>query len=96
MLETGSLGVRVMPVKHRHIARREVKVINVCIDESTYPLRFKVATDTIGHILDLSVEFDDARRVSRELSMPLKTVIRKAEAEAWLQYDQTCGKEKKT
>lgn len=95
MLETGSLGVRVIPVKHRHIAQREVKVINVCVDENTYPLRFKVATDTNGHILDLSVEFDDARRVSRELSMPLKTVIRKSEAEAWLQYDQTCGKEKK-
>jgi uncharacterized protein (TIGR00299 family) protein len=96
MLETGSLGVRVIPVKHRHIAQREVKVINVCVDENTYPLRFKVATDTNDHILDLSVEFDDARRVSRELSMPLKTVIRKTEAEAWLQYDQTCGKEKKT
>ncbi|OPY29145.1 MAG: hypothetical protein A4E28_01055 [Methanocella sp. PtaU1.Bin125] len=94
MLETGSLGVRVMPVKHRHIARREVKVINVCVDKNEYPMRFKVATDTNGHIMDLSVEYDDARRVSKELSMPLKTVIRKSEAEAWLQYDKTCGKEK--
>jgi uncharacterized protein (TIGR00299 family) protein len=95
MLETGSLGVRVIPVKHRHIAQREIKVINVCVDENTYPMRFKVATDTNGHILDLSVEYDDARRVSREMSMPLKTVIRKSEAEAWLQYDQTSGKEMK-
>jgi uncharacterized protein (DUF111 family) len=96
MLETGTLGIRVIPVKHRHIAQREVKVINVCVANNTYGMRFKVATDTNGHILDLSVEYDDARRVSRELSMPLKTVIRKTEAEAWLQYDQTCGKEKKT
>jgi uncharacterized protein (TIGR00299 family) protein len=90
MLETGTLGIRVIPVKHRHIAKRDVKVINVCVDNNAYGLRFKVATDLNGHILDLSVEFDDAKKVARELSIPLKTVIRKAEAEAWLQYDDSC------
>ncbi len=88
MLETGTLGIRVIPVKHRHIAKRDVKVINVRVDDNMYGLRFKVATDMNGHILDLSVEFDDAKKVARELSIPLKTVIRKAEAEAWLQYDE--------
>jgi uncharacterized protein (TIGR00299 family) protein len=92
MLETGTLGIRVIPVKHRHIAKRDVRVINVCVDDNTYGLRFKVATDVNGHILDLSVEFDDAKKVARELSIPLKTVIRKTEAEAWLQYDDSCKK----
>lgn len=92
MLETGTLGIRVIPVKHRHIAKREVKVINVCVENNTYGMRFKVATDLQGHIMDLSVEFDDAKKVSRELSIPLKTVIRKAEAEAWLQYEDACKK----
>ncbi len=92
MLETGTLGIRVIPVKHRHIAKRDVRVINVCVDDNTYGLRFKVATDMNGHILDLSVEFDDAKKVARELSIPLKTVIRKTEAEAWLQYDESCNK----
>ncbi|HUL62863.1 MAG TPA: nickel insertion protein, partial [Methanocella sp.] len=91
----GTLGIRVIPVRHRHIAQREVKVINVCVEDNTYPMRFKVATDKNGAILDLSVEFDDAKRVARELSIPLKTIIRKAEAEAWLQYDETCAKEMK-
>ncbi len=95
MLETGTLGIRVIPVRHRHIAQRQVKVINVCVEDNTYPMRFKVATDTNGETLDLSVEFDDAKRVARELSVPLKTVIRKAEAEAWREYDETCGKENK-
>jgi uncharacterized protein (TIGR00299 family) protein len=90
MLETGTLGIRVIPVKHRHIARREVKVLNVCVNDNVYGMRFKVATDLNGHILDLSVEFDDAKKVARELSIPLKTVIRKAEAEAWRQYDESC------
>lgn len=88
MLETGTLGVRVIPVKHRHIARREVRVINVCIDGHVYPMRFKLANDLNGQVIDLSVEFDDAKRVARELAMPLKTVMRKAEAEAWQKYDQ--------
>jgi uncharacterized protein (TIGR00299 family) protein len=92
MLETGTLGVRVIPVKHRHIARREVRVINVCIDGHVYPMRFKLATDLNGQVLDLSVEFDDAKMVSRELAMPLKTVMRKAEAEAWQKYDQACDR----
>ena len=92
MLETGTLGIRVIPVKHRHIAKRDIKVFPVCIEDNSYSLRFKVATDLDGRILDLSVEFDDAKKVARELSIPLKTVIRKAEAEAWLQYDETCAK----
>jgi hypothetical protein len=96
MLETGTLGIRVIPVKHRHIAKRDVKVINVCVNDNKYGMRFKVATDLNGHILDLSVEFDDAKKVARELSIPLKTVIRKAEAEAWLQYDESCKKEETT
>ena len=71
-------------------------MINVCVNDNKYGMRFKVATDLNGHILDLSVEFDDAKKVARELSIPLKTVIRKAEAEAWLQYDESCKKEETT
>ncbi len=96
MLETGTLGIRVIPVRHRHIAKRDVKVITVCVNENNYGMRFKVATDLNGHILDMSVEFDDAKKVARELSIPLKTVIRKAEAEAWLQHDESCKKEHPT
>ena len=87
MLETGSLGVRVLPVKHRYIAKREVVVISAKIEENSYDMRFKVSSDTKGNIIDLSVEYEDARKVARELALPLRTVIRKAEAEAWKKYN---------
>jgi len=88
MLETGSLGVRVMPVRHRFIARRDVVVLPVTIEESVYDMRFKVSADANGLILDVSAEYDDARKVSKELALPLKTVMRRAEAEAWKKYDR--------
>ncbi|BAI62892.1 conserved hypothetical protein [Methanocella paludicola SANAE] len=87
MVETGSLGVRVMPVKHRFIARRDVVVMPITIEENVYDMRFKVSADTGGLILDVSAEYDDARKVAKELALPLKTVMRKAEAEAWKKYD---------
>ncbi len=86
MLETGSLGVRVIPVRHRYIARREVVVISARVEDNVYDMRFKVSSDTLGNVIDLSVEYDDARKVARELALPLRTVIRKAEAEAWKKY----------
>lgn len=91
MLETGTLGVRVIPVKHRYIARREIKVIKVVIDNNEYSIRFKIASDMNGQMLDLSVEYDDAKKVARELAIPLKTVMRKAETEAWQKYDEKGG-----
>ena len=86
MYETGSLGVRVLPVKHRFIARREIVVINTKIEENFYDMRFKVSSDTDGRVIDVSVEYDDAKKVSGEMAMPLKTVMRIAEAEAWKKY----------
>lgn len=91
MLETGTLGVRVIPVKHRYIARREIKVIKVTVEDNEYNMRFKVASDLNGKVLDLSVEYEDAKMVARELSIPLKTVMRKAETEAWQKYDVSSG-----
>lgn len=83
MLETGTLGVRVIPVKHRYIASREVKDIKVSLDDHQYYMKFKVASDTAGNILDISVEYEDAKKIAKELGMPLKTVMRKADTEAW-------------
>jgi uncharacterized protein (DUF111 family) len=86
MLETGSLGVRVLPVRHRFIAKRQVVVMSVTLEENTYDMRFKVSSDTKGNAIDLSVEYEDAKKIARELALPLRTVIRKAEAEAWKKY----------
>ena len=87
VLETGTLGVRVLPVKHRFIAQRKIVSMEIPIESSHYDMRFKVASDTNGKILDVSVEYDDAKMVSRELGVPLKTVMRIAETEAWKHYE---------
>lgn len=92
MLETGSLGVRVVPVKHRYIAKREIQVIKVKIENNEYNMRFKIASDMEGKVLDVSVEYEDAKLVSRELSIPLKTVMRMAETEAWQKYTDVATK----
>ena len=88
VLETGTLGVRVLPVKHRFIAQRKIVGMDIPIETSHYDMRFKVASDTNGKILDVSVEYDDAKMVSRELKIPLKTVMRIAETEAWKHYEK--------
>ncbi len=87
MYETGSLGVRVIPVKHRFIAKREILVLGTTIEGNVYDMRFKVSSDTNGKTIDVSVEYDDAKKVARELALPLKTIIRKAEAQAWKKYE---------
>ena len=87
VLETGTLGVRVLPVKHRFIAQRKIVSMEIPIESSHYDMRFKIASDTNGKILDVSVEYDDAKMVSRELGVPLKTVMRIAETEAWKHYE---------
>ncbi len=88
MLETGSLGVRVIPVRHRYIARREVRVIGAKIEDNVYDMRFKVSSDTNGGVIDISVEYDDAKKVAKELALPIRTVIRKAEADAWKKFEK--------
>lgn len=87
MLETGTLGVRVIPVRHRHIAIRNIEVLTVNFEGSDYDMRFKVATDMSGSVLDVSVEYEDAKKVARELGIPLKTIMRKADSVAWEHYD---------
>jgi uncharacterized protein (TIGR00299 family) protein len=79
MEETGSLGVRVMPVKHRFVANREEKKVKVRIRGVEREVGVKIGRDAEGKVLNVAVEFEDARRVANELKMPLKDVMRIAE-----------------
>ncbi len=79
MEETGSLGVRVMQVKHRFIANREQKKVKVRIKGVEKEVGVKIARDALGNLLNVAAEFDDAKRVARELKIPLKEVIKLVE-----------------
>ena len=76
MEETGSLGVRVMQVKHRFVANREEKKVKVMIQGVEREVGVKIGRDPDGKVLNVAVEFEDARRVANELKMPLKDVMR--------------------
>jgi len=73
--ETGTLGVRTIPYVHRNIVSREIIPVEVDFDGQPKTVRMKVAK--IGEeVVNVTVEYEDARKVSNELKMPLKDVIR--------------------
>jgi uncharacterized protein (DUF111 family) len=76
MEETGSLGVRVMQVKHRFIAEREEKKVKVNIKGVEKEVGVKIGRDAQGNVLSVAAEFEDVKRVARELKMPVKDVTK--------------------
>ncbi len=89
MMETGTLGVRVMCVKNRFVAQREIKLIKVpfvttaiygdAMKKMEKEIRVKIARDSSGNLIDISAEFEDARRIADEMQIPVREVIRMAE-----------------
>jgi uncharacterized protein (DUF111 family) len=69
--ETGTLGLRATPIS-RWPQQREDRVVDV----GGHAVRVKVASGRV------KVEFDDAARVAEALGVPLRTVVRRAEAAA--------------
>jgi uncharacterized protein (TIGR00299 family) protein len=80
--ETGSLGVRIIPVKHRLIAQRGLEVVDIAINEKKFPIPVKVARDLRGALLNISAEFEDCKNVSHDSGIPVRDIIRMAEEEA--------------
>jgi uncharacterized protein (TIGR00299 family) protein len=80
--ETGSLGVRIIPVKHRLIARREMGKVDITINNRIFPIGVKIARDMRGVLLNISAEFEDCKKTSRESGVPVRDVIRIAEEKA--------------
>ncbi|MEL4305754.1 nickel pincer cofactor biosynthesis protein LarC [Methanococcoides sp. LMO-2] len=83
MRQTGTLGVRVIPTKHRFIADRRIGKITIVIAEQEYEVSVKIAQDKSGEILHISAEYEDCRQISDVSELPLKEVMRRAEERAW-------------
>lgn len=81
MRETGSLGVRVFPSLHRHVAERKQRMIEVEISGQIHQAAVKVSRFE-GHMLNIKPEFEDCKRIARETGLPLRAVIKKVEEEA--------------
>ena len=80
--ETGSLGVRIIPVKHRLIAQREMGKVNITIGNRAFSIGVKVARDLRGVLLNISAEFEDCKKAAHESGIPVRDVIRLAEEKA--------------
>jgi len=82
MKETGSLGVRIFPSLHRHIAQREERSLDVEIEGRNYEVSVKVSHQE-GAVLNIKAEYEDCKRIAGEIGLPLKEVARRVEAQAW-------------
>jgi hypothetical protein len=77
--ETGTLGVRETGVRHRFVADRAFETAIVDVDGETYEVSVKLASAGEERF-DVSAEFDDALAVARETGLPVREVMRRAEA----------------
>ena len=80
--ETGSLGVRTIPVKHRLTAKREMDEVGLELNGKTYRIAAKISRDLNGILLNISAEFDDCKKASIDSGIPVRDIIRMAEEEA--------------
>ncbi len=79
IIETGSLGIRVVPTRHRLIAARKTEIIKFEVEGQLYEAAVKIARDSEGILLNISAEFEDCKKIAKTSSVPIKEVIRKAE-----------------
>jgi hypothetical protein len=89
--ETGTLGVREHGAGHRFVADREVVTATLAVGGERHEVGVKVAsvgsgagggvdaTDG-GAVFDVSAEYDDALAVARGAGLPVREVLRRAEA----------------
>lgn len=75
--ETGSLGIRVTPMTHRGVAKREFINLPLKIDNETYDVTFKLGY--LGEeIISNRPEYEDIKQISQKTGLPLNKIMDKA------------------
>ncbi|AKB53280.1 MULTISPECIES: nickel pincer cofactor biosynthesis protein LarC [Methanosarcina] len=82
IIETGSLGVRVIPTRHRLMAARRIELVKFEVEGQIYESAVKIARDSEGMLLNISAEFEDCKKIAKKSGIPVKEVMRKAEEAA--------------
>jgi TIGR00299 family protein len=78
--ETGTLGVRQAGATHRWIADRSFETATLSVDGVDHEVSVKVAATAAGDVYDVSAEYDDAAAVAAATGLPIRAVLRRAEA----------------
>ncbi|MBA1341395.1 MAG: hypothetical protein C5S40_04580 [ANME-2 cluster archaeon] len=84
---TGSLGVRLIPIRHRLTARRKMMDIEIQVSGRPYQVPVKVGCDNSGNVLNISAEFEDCRLIAQETGFQVKDLMRRAEESARMHID---------
>jgi uncharacterized protein (TIGR00299 family) protein len=71
MKETGTLGVREMPVS-RHISRRASGTMTIEVKGKKFQVRVKKSLTATGHSQGGKVEYEDLRRISNETGLSIR------------------------
>ncbi len=80
-LETGTLGVRVMPSIHRHILKRELMRVDLKLAGCRFSPRVKIVR--VGKkVIGWSAEYEDAKSIAKRTGKTLREVIRLIEDSA--------------
>lgn len=82
IIETGSLGVRVIPSRNRLMASRRIESVNFEVEGQVCEATVKIAMDSEGILLNISAEFEDCKKIAKASRVPVKEVMRKAEETA--------------
>ncbi len=78
MLETGTLGVRVLPSVHRYALEREVMRVDLRLAGRKFKPRVKVARDR-GKLVGFAAEYEDAKQIAERTGIGLREVIGRVE-----------------
>jgi pyridinium-3,5-bisthiocarboxylic acid mononucleotide nickel chelatase len=71
MEETGTLGVREMPVS-RHISKRASGTMALEVKGRKFQVRVKKSLDATSHFQSGKVEYEDLRRISNETGLSIR------------------------
>ncbi len=78
--ETGTLGIREMVARHRWTAKRRFETATLDIEGHSYEVSVKLASDADDTLYDVSAEYDDAALVAEKTGLPIREIMRRAEA----------------
>ena len=78
--ETGTLGIRQAGARHRWIAERSFETATLTVSGTDHEVSVKVAATADGDVYDVSAEYDEAAAVAEDTGLPVREVLRRAEA----------------
>ena len=72
-IETGSLGIRIIPNIHRGISKREFIKKEFEIEGETFEVTFKIGYVN-GEVISSRPEYEDLKKIASKTNLPLRKI----------------------